>query len=105
VSLFEYRASRDLSAADPPFYALIMAAMRRADGQNEAKLRAMWPEVWEELDARYNAPAGLLPGEQDYRRVATVTASSPDEPAVPGRGPESPGPGPARTDTGGLPNG
>ena len=46
-----------------PFYALVMAAARRADTTNLAKLRRAWPEVVAELETRYNAPGGLLPGE------------------------------------------
>lgn len=63
MSHYEYVASRDLYALDFPFYALIMAAMRGADGVNLGKLRAAWPEVWAELDARYNAPGGMLDGD------------------------------------------
>lgn len=47
------------------FYALIMVAMKNADTPNQMKLRAAWPHVWEELEARYNAPRGLLVGEKD----------------------------------------
>lgn len=68
MSYHEYVSSKVLNGV--PFYALIMAAMRQADNANEAKLRAAWPEVWDELDARYNAPGGILDGES----VPTVTA-------------------------------
>lgn len=63
MSLFDYKASQQIAAEDYPFYALIMAAMRKADSTNERKLREAWPEVWEELFTRYNAPGGLLPEE------------------------------------------
>lgn len=63
MSKFDYDISRKIAAEDYPFYALIMAAMRKADSNNVAKLQSMWPNVWEELQARYNAPGGLLPGE------------------------------------------
>lgn len=63
MSLFDYRESQDLAARDPSFYALIMAAMKKADGENLRKLVAGWPEVYAELDARYNARGGLLGGE------------------------------------------
>lgn len=65
MSLYDYRASRELAAQDPPFYALIMAAMRKADSSNELKLRQAWPAIWDELYLRYNAPGGLLEGEVD----------------------------------------
>jgi hypothetical protein len=63
MSLYDYRAAKTLHDQDVPFYALIMAAMRKADTTNEGKLRAMWPETWDELFARYHAPGGLLEGE------------------------------------------
>ncbi len=63
MSRHEYEASKSLSQSDPPFYALIMAAMRKADSQNLGLLRTGWPEVWEELEARYNTPNGELPSD------------------------------------------
>lgn len=63
MSLETYKISKALEMEDVPFYALIMAAMRRADTENQAKLRSAWPAVWEELVARYRAPGGLLPNE------------------------------------------
>jgi len=63
VSLYDYRASLSVSMADPPFYALVMAAMRGADTTNAARLRMAFPDTWDELQARYNAPGGLLVGD------------------------------------------
>lgn len=63
MSFYDYKMSRELCKDDPPFYALIMAAMRKADNVNEAKLRRAFPEVWEELSQRYHATGGVLPGE------------------------------------------
>ncbi len=63
MSRFDYLASRELEAQDAPFYALIMAAMRRADTDNIRLLRVAFPDTWTELEARYNAPGGYLPGE------------------------------------------
>jgi hypothetical protein len=63
VSLHEYLAAKELRKLDPPFYGLIMAAMWGADTYNVMKLRAAFPDVWEELNIRYNAPGGLLPTE------------------------------------------
>ena len=63
MSYYDYRISASLHLQDVPFYALIMAAALRADTANLAKLRMAWPEVMAELEARYNAPGGLLPGE------------------------------------------
>lgn len=67
MSLHEYQQSVGLERAD--FYALIMAAMRRADSINAAKLRRAFPDTWHELQARYNAPGGLLPGEAGYEET------------------------------------
>jgi len=63
-----------------------MSAMRQADTYNLTKLQAMWPEIWEELDARYNAPGGLLPEEregqsqiaQDLREAQRVLREEPE---------------------------
>ena len=61
MSLYDYRYSQKLALEDPPFYALIMAAMRKADTDNTERLKACWPELWNEMFRRYNAPGGELP--------------------------------------------
>jgi hypothetical protein len=66
VTHFDYQASKAVVAQDYPFYALIMAAMRQADTRNMTMLEEAWPEVADELRARYHAPGGLLAGEE-YR--------------------------------------
>jgi hypothetical protein len=63
MSYYDYRASSDPALSSAPFYALLMAAMRQADTPNTEKFKAAWPDVWQELYDRYNAPGGLLPGE------------------------------------------
>lgn len=63
MSLFDYRQSRELSAKDASFAALIMAAIRKADSFNALALSETFPEIAEELQARYDAPGGVLPGE------------------------------------------
>lgn len=60
MSHFDYKVSQDIAARDYPFYALIMAAMRKADTQNAAKLRLVFPDTHDELHARYNSPGGFL---------------------------------------------
>jgi len=62
MSQHDYEVSKRI-AYDYPFYALIMAAMRQADTDNTARLRAAFPDVWAELQARYNAPGGVLPSD------------------------------------------
>lgn len=63
MSRYDYEKSKEIAAKDYPFYALIMAAMRQADTNNAANLKAAFPETWKELEARYNAPAGILEGD------------------------------------------
>lgn len=63
MSRYDYEVSKRVAALDVPFYALIMAAYRQADTVNAAKLRAAWPDVVDELSARYNAPGGVVPGD------------------------------------------
>jgi len=64
MSLFDYRTSLNLAAQDHPFYALIMAAMRKADSNNIAILKNSFPEIWNELQQRYDSPGGILPEEK-----------------------------------------
>jgi hypothetical protein len=63
MSHYDYECSKQILLNDPPFYALIMAAMRKADTGNLARLRLVFPGVLDELQQRYNAPGGLLPAE------------------------------------------
>jgi hypothetical protein len=64
MSYYDYKVGLQISAKDYPFYALIQAAMRQADTDNFAKLKEAFPKVWADLDARYHAPGGVLPGER-----------------------------------------
>lgn len=65
MSHYSFRAAAELADADTDFYALIQAAMRRADTDNLARLQAAFPDTWDELDARYHAPAGHLDGDRE----------------------------------------
>lgn len=67
--LHAYRVSQELGKGDPPFSAFIFAAMRKADSANAAKLRSVFPELWSEMQARYDAPGGLLDGERPKYEV------------------------------------
>ena len=64
MSHYDYAVSRQIDADDYPFAALIMAALRKADSTNAAKIQAAWPDIAAELQARYNAPGGVLPGDR-----------------------------------------
>lgn len=60
----EYQRSRQLVRSDADFYALVAAAMARADTFNGIRLRAAFPDVWDALQRRYDAPGGLIDGEE-----------------------------------------
>jgi hypothetical protein len=87
MSLIDYQESQQISAGnDWTFRALIMAAMRKADDQNLAKLESVFPEVLAELRARFNAPGGALnDGEfellerQRKRRLEEISDAEFDE--------------------------
>jgi len=67
LSLYDYLEGRKISEQDPPFAALIQAAMRKADTDNLEKLRREWPDIWNELQLRYNAPGAVIPDDTiDY---------------------------------------
>lgn len=66
---FAYMASVDIGKGDPSFYGLVMAAMRKADSTNAAILRRAFPEVWEDLQARYLAPGGVLESDSDGLKI------------------------------------
>lgn len=60
MSLHEYHAAQKLTRDDTPFHALIMAAMLRADSHNTTVLRVAFPDQWDEVNARYHSPGGIL---------------------------------------------
>jgi len=66
VSLHDYLTSRRVSELDPSITALVMAAYRKADTANGARLLAAWPEIIAEYTYRYWSGGGLLPGEPGY---------------------------------------
>jgi hypothetical protein len=61
MSFHEFLAGKEVMLSDFPFYGLVQAAMRQADDTNLTLLRTAFPAVWAELQARYNAPGGVLP--------------------------------------------
>jgi hypothetical protein len=68
MSLRDYNIATEIDRkADwgEDFYALVMVLMKNADDVKRHKLISAWPEVWDELEQRYNAPRGLLLGETD----------------------------------------
>jgi len=69
VGLLDYHISKRLHAKDIPFTALVMAAMRKADTSNLERLIQAFPELYEELTERYNAPLGVI--DRDNVEVST----------------------------------
>jgi hypothetical protein len=65
---FIYRKGLEIAAADYPFYALIQAAMRKADTDNLELLKEAFPDVWKDMMERYNNPGGL--SDAEYVKLA-----------------------------------
>jgi len=65
MSHYDYEVAKRIWAefSDDEIYGIVQALMRFADSTNLDKLKTAWPEGWRELQARYNAPGWLLPGE------------------------------------------
>ncbi len=63
IGKYSFDQGRVIFAQGYDFYALIQAAMRGADTDNLMRLRAGFPTVYAELEARYNAPGGWLKGD------------------------------------------
>lgn len=74
MSRHDYEMSKRIDALDFPFYALVMAAMRRADTANTEALKRAFPDVWDELQARYWAPGGFLPHELESSESIAAAA-------------------------------
>jgi len=65
MSIRDYELSQHIAGQLYTFHSLVLAAMRRADGENLERLKTAFPSAWEELKARYNAPGGILPGDPE----------------------------------------
>lgn len=61
MSLYDYELSKKIAVRDEPFHALVMAAIRKADTGNLARLELAFPEVVDEFRRRYDAPLGVIP--------------------------------------------
>jgi hypothetical protein len=75
MSLYDYNISRELVNLDLPFDALMMAAMARADDHNAGVLLRAFPDLRGELQARYDAPGGLIP--QDIGPAGELRSGEP----------------------------
>jgi hypothetical protein len=60
----DYNDSLEMAVHDYSFAALVFALIRKADSNNTEKIRMVWPDLYNELVRRYNAPGGYLPGEK-----------------------------------------
>lgn len=77
MSLYDYKVSQEIAAHDYPIYALIMAAMHKADIKNTAKLQVMWPDIFIEFNYRYwSGGGGLMPNEVGYNPAADDNLSA-----------------------------
>lgn len=61
--LYDFKVASQIAATDPPFDALIMAAVIKADDGNLGRLRDAFPTLVAETTARYHAPGGRLPSD------------------------------------------
>ena len=60
---------------DVSFNSIIMGAMRKANTNDKRKLKGEWPEIWEELHARFMAPFGFL-SKEEAKTLAHFTEAS-----------------------------
>ncbi|MDD5045156.1 MAG: hypothetical protein PHG51_06430 [Candidatus Omnitrophica bacterium] len=92
MSLYDYKigAKICLDYGDDEFYGIIQAAMRMADTDNLEKLKAAFPEVWADLQARYKAPGGKLAGDPEETPAPAVdkpkSDCTPENPCCESRG-------------------
>ena len=64
MSYYNYIESKVISEHDYCFYALIMAAMRKADSNNIELLKTTFPQTWDELYKRYHSPDGMIEADK-----------------------------------------
>jgi len=63
MSKIDYEMSLQIERTGFSFVSLIMAAARKADSDNAQRTHDRWPEIFEELQERYNSVGGYLPNE------------------------------------------
>ena len=64
MSAFDFQKARELSTQRFP--TLVMAAMLSGSERHVARLRAAFPELAQELDARRQSPNGRTPAESAF---------------------------------------
>lgn len=73
MSRRDYEEAKVIRFEDHSIYALLMAAMMKADSYNSVKLQEAYPALWDELQERYYAPGGYLPGEREEKDAQHTT--------------------------------
>jgi hypothetical protein len=68
MSRFDYDVARTLRVADTPFHGLLMAAMLKSDTHNGALLRAVFPDVWDDVPVQL-VVTEVRPGDPGLRPV------------------------------------
>ncbi len=64
------------------FYGILLALIARADTNNLARLKQVFPEVVREFTIRYHAPAGALNIEEWLKRYGSEEISSAEREVV-----------------------
>lgn len=63
---FEYYESQDIADKHYSWLSLLFALIRKADSTNIELIKQCWPDEYNELYQRYNAPGGTIFGDKDY---------------------------------------
>jgi len=71
VSSYDFSIAEQIHRNDPPFKALIMAAILKADEVNKRLLKVAFPDLTEEVWLRYNSPGGRI--ETDWNKSNDIT--------------------------------
>ena len=76
LNIIDYKVSQRIGFYDAPFSALIASAMRKADSINLKKLKNAWPEIFSDLQKRYNGPGGATQEELNCNPTIVDDAES-----------------------------
>lgn len=66
----EFKQGVQLLQNDTQFYALMFAAILKADSKNTLRLKNAYPELWQETWKRWDSPGGLLDHERAVMELA-----------------------------------
>lgn len=65
MHIMDYWRSRRLKQEDFPFNAALAYLIQTADSNNMLKLLKCWPDEVEEIQMRYDAPAGAITEDEE----------------------------------------